>query len=82
LALAGADRKFRAEVERFYGGEDTSRERIAEIIAGVAANGGFEQTKAAISEYIEKAKTSLATLGNGPARAEFVAIADALVAAT
>ncbi len=81
LALDGADREFRADVERFYAGDDTTRERIAGIIGGIAAHGGIHKTRAAISEYIERAKTSLAPLGNTPARAAFVAIADALLAA-
>jgi octaprenyl-diphosphate synthase len=81
LALDGADREFRADVERFYAEDDTTTERIAGIIAGIASHGGFDKTKAAIAEYLDRAKTSLAPLGNAPARAEFVAIADALLAA-
>jgi heptaprenyl diphosphate synthase len=79
LALDGADRKFRADVERFYADDDTSTDRIAGVIAGIGRFGGFEKTKAAIAEYLERAKTSLAPLGNAPARAEFVAVADALL---
>jgi octaprenyl-diphosphate synthase len=79
LALDGADREFRADVERFYVDDDTSADRIADVIGGIARNGGFEKTKAAIADYIERAKTSLAPLGNAPARAEFVAVADALL---
>jgi geranylgeranyl pyrophosphate synthase len=78
LALEGADREFRADVERFYAGDDTSDERIAAVIAGIAEHGGFVKTKAAIAEHLERAKASLAPLGNVPARAELVAIADAL----
>ena len=81
LSLDGADREFRADVERFYAEDDTTAGRIAEMIAGIGSHGGFEKTKAAIAEYLERAKTSLAPLGNAPARAEFVAIADALLAA-
>ena len=80
-ALESGDLEFRADLERFYAGDDTSPERIAGLIAGIAANGGIERTKAAISEYIERAKSALAPIGNAPARAEFVAIADALLAA-
>jgi geranylgeranyl pyrophosphate synthase len=79
LALDGADREFRADVERFYAGDDTSTGRIADVISGIARNGGFDKTKAAIVDYIDRAKTSLAPLGNAPARAEFVAVADALL---
>ena len=81
LALDGADRDFRADVERFYAEDDTTESRIAGVIAGVARQGGFEKTKAAIAEYLERAKASLAPIGNAPARAEFVAVADALLSA-
>jgi geranylgeranyl pyrophosphate synthase len=79
LALDGADREFRADVERFYAEDDETRERISGIVRGIGAHGGFAKTKVAIAEYIERAKLSLAPLGNVPARAEFVAIADALL---
>jgi geranylgeranyl pyrophosphate synthase len=79
LALEGGDREFRADVERFYAGDDTSTDRIADVISGIARQGGFDKTKAAIADYLERAKTSLAPLGNAPARAEFVAVADALL---
>jgi geranylgeranyl pyrophosphate synthase len=80
LALAHADREFRADVERFYAEDDTTDGRIAGMIDAIGSHGGFDQTKATIAEYLERAKTSLAPLGNAPARAEFVAIADALLA--
>jgi geranylgeranyl pyrophosphate synthase len=80
LALAGGDEKFRADVERFYEGDDTTPARIAGVIAGIAKQGGFEKTKALIAEYLERAKASLAPIGNAPARAEFIAVADALLA--
>ena len=80
LALAGADREFRADVERFYDGDDTTPPRIAGVIAGIARQGGFEKTKALIAEYLERAKAALALLGNAaPARAAFIAVADALI---
>ena len=66
-------------MERFYAGDDTSTGRIADVISGIARNGGFEKTKAAIADYIDRAKASLTPLGNAPARAEFVAVADALL---
>ncbi|MFN2459958.1 MAG: polyprenyl synthetase family protein [Candidatus Velthaea sp.] len=79
LALDGADREFRADVERFYAGKDETPERIASIVRSIAARGGFEKTAGAIADHLEHAKASLAPLGNVPARAEFVAIADALL---
>jgi geranylgeranyl pyrophosphate synthase len=81
LALDGADRNLRADLERFYDEDDTTRERIAGVIAGIAAGGGLAKTRAAIADYLERAKASLAPLGNAPARAEFVAIADTLLSA-
>jgi geranylgeranyl pyrophosphate synthase len=81
LALGGADRKFRSDVERFYNEDDTTPERISGVIAGIARQGGFEKTKAAIAEYLERAKAALAPIGNAPARAEFVAVADAMLSA-
>jgi octaprenyl-diphosphate synthase len=79
LALDGADREFRTDVERFYAEDDETRERISGIVRGIGAQGGFTKTKVAIADYLERAKMSLAPLGNVPARAEFVAIADALL---
>jgi octaprenyl-diphosphate synthase len=81
LALAAGDLEFRAGVERFYAGDDSTPAQLAGVIAGIARQGGFEKTKALIAEYIERAKASLASLGNAPARAEFVAVADALLVA-
>ena len=79
LALDGTDREFRADVERFYAEDNETRERIAGITRGIGVNGGFAKTKIAVAEYLERAKMALAPLGNVPARAEFVAIADALL---
>jgi geranylgeranyl pyrophosphate synthase len=79
LALDGADRKFRGDLERFYAEDDETRERIAGVVREIGRHGGFVKTKVAIAEYIERAKMSLAPLGNVAARAEFVAIADALL---
>jgi len=79
LALVGSDREFRADVERFYAEDDETPERIAGIVHGIGVHGGFEQTRAVIVTYLERAKASLVPLGNAAARAEFVAIADALL---
>jgi octaprenyl-diphosphate synthase len=79
LALEGADREFRSDVERFYTEDDETPERIAGIVRGIGSHGGFEKTRTVIVSYLERAKAALAPLGNVPARAEFVAIADALL---
>ena len=79
LALEGADREFRSDVERFYTEDDETPERVAGIVRGIGSHGGFEKTRALIAGHLERAKAALAPLGNVPARAEFVAIADALL---
>jgi geranylgeranyl pyrophosphate synthase len=80
LALAGADRDFRGDLERYYTGDDESPERVAGIVAAIGSHGGLTATRTAVAEYVGLAKAALAPLGNLPARAEFVAIADALLA--
>jgi geranylgeranyl pyrophosphate synthase len=79
LSLDGAGREFRADVERFFEEDDDTRERIAGIVTGIRANGGLSKTEAALAGYVERAKASLAPLGNAPARSELVALADALL---
>jgi geranylgeranyl pyrophosphate synthase len=79
LALAGGDRDFRSDVERFFSEDDDTRERIAGIVSGIAAHGGLARTEAELAGYVERAKQSLAPLGNAPARSDLVALADALL---
>jgi octaprenyl-diphosphate synthase len=78
LALEGADRDFRADVERFYGEGEPDRARIAELVGAVGRHGGFDRTRAAIAGYVERAKQSLAPLGARPARSQLIGLADAL----
>ena len=79
LALAAGDREFRSDVERFMNEHDDSQDRIAGIVAAIGAQGGLAKTEAALAGYVERAKASLAPLGNAPARAELAALADALI---
>jgi octaprenyl-diphosphate synthase len=79
LALDGGDREFRADVERFMAEDDDTRERIAGIVEAIGVHGGLAKTEAALAGYVERAKASLAPLGNAPARAELAAFADALL---
>jgi octaprenyl-diphosphate synthase len=79
LALESADAELRGQVERFYRGAEAEDRRIAEILRGIAQAGGVAKTREAIAGYIERAKMSLAPLGNAPARANLVEFADALV---
>jgi len=79
FALAAGDVDFRERVRRFYHEPSLSRAGdVAALIAGIAAHGGLIRTREAIAGYIERAGTSLARLGNAPARAELVALAEAL----
>ncbi len=79
LALEEAGGAFRTALGRFYE-EDGRADRgaIDELVAGVASAGGLTKTREAIGGYVERAKMSLAPLGNEPARAELVALADGL----
>ncbi len=69
-------------VARFYGtsGGDPAQETatVAALVAGVERAGGLAKTREAIAGYVERAKMSLAPLGNARTRAELVALADAL----
>ena len=78
LALETAGPEFRAEVERFFDDDDESRERIAAIVRGIGAAGGYERTREAIRQYAERAVQSLAPLGASPARPELVKLAESL----
>ena len=80
LALDGATSEFRADVERFFSEDDETNGRIGAIVVGIGQNDGYTKTQTLIAEYLERAKISLAPLGNVPARAELVAIAGALLA--
>ncbi|GAC1657939.1 MAG: polyprenyl synthetase family protein [Candidatus Elarobacter sp.] len=77
LALQAGDGEFRAAVQRFFDGEQP--ESIGDIVAGIAAQDGLAKTEAVLAGYVERAKQSLAPLGNAPARAELAALADALL---
>jgi octaprenyl-diphosphate synthase len=79
LALEGGDREFRSAVERFFEQDDDTPEQVATVVAGIAAHGGLTRTEAVLAGYVERAKQSLAPLGNAPARTELAALADALL---
>lgn len=78
FALQNGDADFRALVRRFYGEPSPNKRNVAAVARGIAACGGLARTREAIVGYVERAKTSLALLGNAPARAELVALAQAL----
>ncbi len=81
LALEDPRAGFRGALARYYGSRDdggTDRSAIDELVRGVADAGGLLKTREAIAGYVERAKMSLAPLGTAPARAELIALADAL----
>jgi octaprenyl-diphosphate synthase len=80
LALDGGDAAFRDAVRRFYGGPagDTSSGTVAGLVRAVARAGGLAKTREVIATHVERAKLSLAPLGNAATRAELIALADAL----
>jgi octaprenyl-diphosphate synthase len=79
LALEAGDPEFRAAVERCFAADGEAAEPVAEVVAGIAAQGGLARTEAVLAGYVERAKQSLAPLGTAPARAELAALADALL---
>jgi octaprenyl-diphosphate synthase len=78
LALDGKKSGLHDAVARYFAGSEPSAREISELIEEVGAAGGFVRTREAIAGYVERAKISLAPLGTAPARAELVALADAL----
>jgi octaprenyl-diphosphate synthase len=78
LALEGTKSGLRGALGRFFAGGAPSVRESKELIAAVGAAGGFVRTREAITGYVERAKMSLAPLGTVAARAELVALADAL----
>ena len=92
FALEGTDGDFRNRLSRYYeerGDEPHVPVRLSNadgrvsqtagaLVDGIAEAGGFIRTREAIAAYVERAKMSLAPLGNAPARAELVALADAV----
>lgn len=74
VALQDANEKFRALVARFYGGEGD----ISRIIREISDHGGFHRTREHIAQYCQRAKMSLAPLGEARARARLHHLADTL----
>jgi octaprenyl-diphosphate synthase len=81
LALEGDGGELRSALERFYASEHPAGDpaQLAELVAGIAAGGGLAKTAQSIAAYCERARLSLAPLGNAPARSNLIALADALV---
>ena len=77
-ALESGDADFRAALTRYYSDGGNADQPVAPLIAAIERTGGLAKTREAIEGYVERAKMSLAPLGNHSARAELNALADAL----
>ena len=77
-ALASGNGGFRAEVRRFY--DDGSNEAIPAIVNGIEREGGLAATRAQIGRFVERAKSALEPIADGPAKKELIKLTDALVA--
>ncbi len=77
LALESADPATRALFESVYGGDGETAPLVGAVIAG----GALGKSAAVIEGYVERAKQSLAPLGNAPARANLITLAGALSSA-
>jgi len=78
LALAQGDAGFRTSVADLFAGEPQP-EAVEAVAAGIITHGGIRETEAALAGYVDRAKRSLAPLGNVDARTELIALADALL---
>jgi geranylgeranyl pyrophosphate synthase len=80
LALEDGPSSLRTSLGHFFSARPGARPHDAgsKLIAAIGKAGGFVRTREAIRGYVERAKASLAPLGTAPARAELVALADAL----
>jgi geranylgeranyl pyrophosphate synthase len=79
LALEQGPGSLRDAFARYFDGNPSRGGReAARLIAAVGEAGGFTRTREVIGSYVERAKASLAPLGTAPARAELVALADAI----
>ena len=78
LALAGGDGVFRAQVADLFAGDPQPAD-VEAVAEGIMKHGGIRETEATLAGYVERAKRSLAPLGNVDARTELIALADALL---
>jgi octaprenyl-diphosphate synthase len=79
FALQRGGPAFAANVARAYGASgEIEPAVVADLVAGVRTAGGLAATHEAVAGYLERAKMSLAPLGTARARAELVALAEAL----
>ena len=77
-ALRNRNAAFRAEVERFYGGAST--DGIAQIVQGIADEGGIAATNREIASFVERAIAALQPIGESPAKDQLAKLASSLLA--
>jgi octaprenyl-diphosphate synthase len=77
-ALEAGGASFRSLLRAYYDDDGEDPEKVAAIVAAVATLGGLARARETLATYAERAKTSLAPLGNAPARSNLCALADAL----
>jgi octaprenyl-diphosphate synthase len=75
-ALASGDRRFRAQVRRFYA--DGAKDAIPTIVNGIEREGGLAATRAQIGRFIEQAKSALEPIPDGPAKMGLILLTEAL----
>lgn len=85
MALQTRDAGLRTKLDEFFSSDSDAvddKEAVREIIRRVGALGGFEQTRATIHTYVERAKLALGGLGPraNPGCDELASLADRLAA--
>jgi octaprenyl-diphosphate synthase len=77
-ALQNRNPAFRTEVERFYRGQ--SSDGIAQIVQGIADEGGIAATNSEIARFADRAIAALQPIAESPAKEQLAKLAGALLA--
>lgn len=77
LTLATGDEQFRGMVRSLYEGSPDGL--IPQVVEGMSRLGGISGTREYVAHYAERAKTSLAPIEAGRAKAELTRLADSLL---
>lgn len=75
-ALASGDRRFRAQVRRFY--DQAANDAIPTIVNGIEREGGLAATRAQIARFVEQAKGALKPIAEGTAKHQLILLTEAL----
>lgn len=75
-ALASGDRRFRAQVRRFY--DEGANDAIPTIVNGIEREGGLAATRAQIARFVEQAKSALEPIPGSTAKNELILLTEAL----